>query len=235
MMKIREVMSRDVVALRPETPLKEVVRLMTTYGISGLPVIDEAGTVLGVVSEADFLIKGRGVVRNGGGTLGRILGKGATSKTIRAKVEAATAGEMMTAPAVTIDPDAPLRQAATLMIERGINRLPVTHEGRLVGIVTRADLLRAYLRPDDELRRVIRDDIILRTLWVAPERVEVQVSEGVVRLAGTLDRRSATEALVALVSHLDGVVAVESELRWHFDDSEVRLPEEDLVPRGFPT
>jgi len=231
-MKIRDVMSRDVIAVRAETPLKEVARLMSTYGISGLPVIDEAGTVLGVVSEADFLIKGRGPEAARATRLERILGQTAQSKALRAKIEAATAGEMMTAPALTIDADAPLRQAAALMIERRVNRLPVTRADHLVGIVTRADLVRAYLRPDDEIRRVIRDEILLKTLWVAPETVEVEVSEGVVRLLGTLDRRSTADTLVALVSRLDGVVAVESLLRWQFDDRDVRLPEEDLVARG---
>ena len=232
-MKIRDVMSRDVIAVRAETPVKEVARLMSTYGISGLPVIDEGGAVLGVVSEADFLIKGRGPEAARASRLERVLGQTAQSKAARAKVEAATAGELMTAPALTIDADAPLRQGAALMVDRGVNRLPVTRAGQLVGIVTRADLVRAYLRPDEELRRIIQDELVLKTLWVAPETVEVEVSEGVVRLAGTLDRRSTAETLAALVGRLDGVVAVESDLRWQFDDRDVRLPEEDLLARSY--
>lgn len=232
-MKVRDVMTRDVIAVRPETPLKEVARLMTTYGVSGVPVIDETGGVLGIVSEADFLIKGRGPEGEHKGRLARILGQASAPAGALAKVEASTAGAMMTSPATTIDPDASLRYAAALMVERSVNRLPVVRADRLVGIVTRADLVRAYLRPDGELRRMIRDEIVLRTLWISPDAVDVDVVEGVVKLAGTLDRRSTAESLERLVARLDGVVAVESELHWQADDGEIRLPEEDLVARGY--
>jgi CBS domain-containing protein len=119
------------------------------------------------------------------------------------------------------------------MVERQVNRLPVARNGHLVGIVTRADVVRAYLRPDEEIRRLVRDDIVLRTMWIAPETVDIEVSGGIVHLAGTLDRRSTVETLVGLVERLEGVVKVESSLRWQFDDSDVRLPEEDLVARGY--
>lgn len=232
-MNVSDVMSRDVVTARPETPLKEVARLMSTYGISGLPVIDDNGMVLGVVSEADFLIKGRGV-RARRGALERILGPSEKTRARQAKVEAATAAEMMSAPALTIEPTVSLRQAAAIMVERAVNRLPVTRDGKLVGIVTRADLVRAYLRSDEEIRRAIRDDLVLHTLWISPEMVEVEVAEGVVHLEGVLDRRSTVDTLVNLTRHLEGVVRVDSDLRWQFDDSEVRLPEEDRVARGYP-
>jgi CBS domain-containing protein len=232
-MKVKDVMSRDVVAVRPEAPLKEVARLMTTYGISGLPVVDESGDVVGVVSEADFLLKERGFEAIRGRPFAWILGESGAAKATRGKVAAATAGEMMSSPAATVAPDASLRDAAAVMVERRINRLPVTRGGHLVGIVTRADLVRAYLRPDEEIRRTIREDVILQTLWLAPERVEVEVSEGVVRLAGMLDRRETVEDLLRLVAAVDGVVAVESALRWQLEDSDIRLPEADLVARGY--
>jgi CBS domain-containing protein len=232
-MKVSDVMSHDVVAARPEMPLKEVARLMATYGISGLPVVDEEGTVVGVVSEADFLIKGREPRSRRGGALGWLLGSPRTTKVERDKIEAATAGELMTSPAITVEPDVPVRHAAALMVERQVNRLPVARNGHLVGIVTRADVVRAYLRPDEEIRRLVRDDIVLRTMWIAPETVDIEVSGGIVHLAGTLDRRSTVETLVGLVERLEGVVKVESSLRWQFDDSDVRLPEEDLVARGY--
>jgi CBS domain-containing protein len=232
-MKVRDVMSRDVVAVHPTTPLKETARLMSTYGISGLPVIDDAGSVVGVVSEADFLIKERGSEAVRGGPLERFLGESRETHATRSKIGAVTAGEMMTVPALTIEPEASLREAAELMVRERINRLPVVRGGSLIGIVTRADLVRAYLRPDDELRHVILDDIIVRTLWIAPEGIEVDVREGMVRLAGTVDRRSSAESLESLAANLDGVVSVDSDLRWQFDDREVRLPEVDLVGRGY--
>lgn len=232
-MKVKDVMSRDVVAVRPETPLKEAARLMSSHGISGLPVVDEFGDVVGIVSEADFLLKERGFAKIPERPLSWILGESAAASATRAKVAAATAGEMMSSPALTVAPEASLRDAAAMMVERRINRLPVTRGGHLVGIVTRADLVRAYLRPDDEIRRTIREDVILQTLWLAPERVEVEVSEGVVRLAGMLDRRETVEDLLRLVAAVDGVVAVESALRWQLEDGDIRLPEDDLVARGY--
>jgi CBS domain-containing protein len=232
-MKIRDVMSHDVIAVHPTTPLKETARLMSTYGISGLPVVDESGAVLGVVSEADFLIKERGPEGIHGRPFDRLIGVSRSARFVATKIAAATAGEMMSAPPTTIDPDASLREAAALMVDGRINRLPVVRGGQLVGIVTRADLVRAYLRPDEELRRVIRDDIIVQTLWTSPDGIDVDVREGVVHLAGMLDRRSSADALVNLVANLDGVVAVDSELRWQVDDADVHLPELDLVARGF--
>jgi CBS domain-containing protein len=232
-MKVSDVMTRDVVTAHPGTPLKEVARLMATYGISGLPVVDDEGTVVGIVSEADFLIKGRGHHDGRGGALGRLFGSSRETQAERDKIAAATAGELMTSPAITIETDAPVRHAAALMVERHVNRLPVARDGHLVGIVTRADVVRAYLRPDDEIRRLVRDEIVLRTMWIAPETVDVEVAGGVVHLAGTLDRRSSVETLVGLVQRLDGVVKVESDLRWQFDDDDVRLPEEDLIARGY--
>jgi len=232
-MKVKDVMSRDVVAVRPETPLKEAARLMSTYGISGLPVVDESGAVVGVVSEADFLLKERGFDEIPDRPFAWLLGESRAAKAARTKVAAATAGEMMSSPAETIAPEATLREAAALMVERRINRLPVTRGDHLIGIVTRADLVRAYLRPDDEIHRIIRDDILLKTLWLAPDRVELEVSEGVVRLAEMVDRRSTVESLLRMVADVDGVVAVDSALRWQLDNSDVRLPEEDLVARGY--
>jgi CBS domain-containing protein len=231
-MKVSDVMSRGVVSVRPETPIKEVARLMATYGISGVPVVDELDTIVGVISEADFLIKEDGVSR-GTNRLERIIGKSGHTKVREAKVGATTAVELMSAPPLLIGPDASLREAAALMVDRRVNRLPVARGGRLLGIVTRADLVRAYLRPDDELLRQINEEIIRNTLWVDPATIEVGVREGVVSLSGALDRRSTAEWLASLVRRIEGVVTVESDLRWDLDDREIRLPEMDVVARGY--
>ena len=231
-MKVSEVMSRGVVAVRPETPIKEVARLMATYGISGVPVVDELDTIVGVISEADFLIKEDGVARTAN-RLERILGKSGHTKVREAKVEATTAVELMSSPPLVIGPDASLREAAALMVERRVNRLPVARGGRLLGIVTRADLVRAYIRPDDELLRQINEEIVRNTLWVDPATIEVGVREGVVNLSGILDRRSTAEWLVSLVRGVEGVVTVEPDLRWELDDREIRLPERDVVSRSY--
>jgi len=230
-MKVRDVMSRTVLSVRPETPLKDVAALMVEHGISGVPVVDEQGAVVGVVSEADFVIKERGreealeQIRHR--PLARFLGHADEARAEVAKIQAATAGSAMSSPAVTIEADRPVREAAAVMVERSINRLPVVEDGRLVGIVTRADLVRAYLRPDDELERLIRDEVLVRELWVDPAEVDVRVERGVVHLRGTVDRRSTAELVARHVARVEGVVAVDSELGWRLDDSEIKAPAPD--------
>ena len=232
-MKVRDVMSHGVLSVAPTTPVKEVARLMATQGVSGVPVVDEDGTILGVVSEADFLLKEEGVSREAN-RLERVLARAIGGGIDQAKVEAATAAELMTSPAITISPDASLPEAAAIMVERRVNRLPVQRGGQLIGIVSRADLVRAYLRPDEELLRVINEELIRSTLWVDPSLIDVRVVHGVVHLAGTLDHRSTAEWLVSLIRRLEGVVHVDdSALRWTADDRRLHLPEQDLVARGY--
>ena len=226
-MKVREVMTRTVVSVRPETPLKDVAARMVEHGISGVPVVDEQGVVLGVVSEADFIVKERGLEGVRHRPLARLLGESDDVRAEIAKVVAETAGSAMSSPAITIEADRPVREAAAVMIERAINRLPVVEGGRLVGIVTRADLVRAYLRSDEELERVIRDEVLIKELWVDPADIQVSVERGVVRLRGTVDRRSTAELVARHVARVEGVVAVESELGWRLDDREIKAPAPD--------
>jgi len=118
-----------------------------------------------------------------------------------------------------ICPDAPLAEAARLMHREGIKRLPVVDaEERLVGIVSRADLLRVFLRSDDEIRRVIVHDVIDRTLWIDPHTIEVRVHEGVVILQGVAERKSLIPIIVEFVKQVDGVIGVESHLSYEIDD-----------------
>lgn len=228
-MIVRDVMSRSVQTVRPETPLKDVARLMVERGISGVPVVDDDGAVVGVVSEADFIIKERGADAIHRRPLARLLGDSTEAQAEFAKVVAERAGSAMSSPAITIDVGAPLREAAALMVDRAVNRLPVVERGRLVGIVSRADLVRAYLRSDAELERAIREDVLTRELWEDPSEITVTVADGVVHLAGTVDRRSTAVLIAHQVARLAGVVAVDSELGWDRDDSEVVAPERDRV------
>ncbi len=228
-MNVRDVMSRGVITVRPETPLKEVARLMVERGISGVPVVDEDGAVVGVVSEADFVIKERGAEAIHHRLLARLIGDSQKSENEFAKVVAERAGSAMTSPAVTIDADAALRDAATLMIDRRINRLPVVDDGRLVGIVSRADLVRAYLRSDAELEAVIREHVLGHELAEDPTQIAVTVEEGIAHLSGTVDRRSSADIIVGHVAALEGIVSVESELTWRLDDAEIVAPAHDYV------
>jgi CBS domain-containing protein len=227
-MKVADVMTRTVVAVSPETPLKDVAALMVAKGISGVPVVDAAGTVVGVVSEADFVIKERGAEGVRHRLLARVFGESKQTKRELAKIEATTAGEAMTSPAVTVEAADALKWAAEVMAGRKINRLPVVEDGRLVGIVTRADVVRAFVRPDAELERLVRDEVLAKTaFWLEPEAFDVTVRAGVVQIAGRVERRSLAETIVDVTRRLGGVVGVESGLTWEIDDVEGPGPSAD--------
>ena len=179
MLTIRDVMVSTVVTVEPQTPLKDVAQSLVDHRISGMPVVDADGAVLGVVSEADVLLKEGGADAIQHRSLARVRGESRETRAQLAKVAASTAGEAMTAPAITIGPDGSIAEAAALMIGRRVNRLPVVEDGRLVGIVSRADLVRAFIRSDDELARTIREDVLLRVLWLDPALFTVEVVDGV--------------------------------------------------------
>lgn len=214
--RIGEVMTRDVVSVTPETPLKDVAAVLVERGISGLPVCDADGTVVGVLSEADLLVKQGGSPERSGGLFAWLVET--ASAPDLAKLRAHTAGEAMTAPAITVEPDSPVSEAARTMVSLGVNRLPVVEDGRLAGIVTRADLVRLFTRSDDEIARDIRQDVIKR-LWIAPERIEVEVERGEVVLRGEVDTEVEAELLAKRIPLVAGVVGVHSELSWAVDRS----------------
>lgn len=218
-MRIRDLMTRDVLTIGPEAPIRDVAKILVEHRISGLPVCDIEGHVLGVVSEGDILYKEHDP-RDGqaGGALGWIV-DGAPNFAGYVKAKALTAEKAMTAPAITIAPEATVAEAARLMSEHGVNRLPVVEDGKLAGIVTRADLVRAFTRGDAELEDEIRAEVLGRTLWVEEGRVVVEVARGAVTLSGRLDRRSDAELLERLVARVPGVISVASSVAWKVDDT----------------
>lgn len=215
-MKIVDVMSREVVTVTPGASLKDAAELLVENGISGLPVVDSEGGVIGVLSEGDLLFKQNGDVAERG-RLARLVDPVAAVG--RTKHDAHLVGEAMTSPAETIGPNRPVAAAAAKMIELGVNRLPVVADGTLVGIVTRADLVRAFVRSDAEIAAEIRHDIVGRALWLDEKRVRVEVDNGEVTLAGQLDGHGDAELLPVLVAKVPGVTGVTSCLTW-IDDLE---------------
>jgi CBS domain-containing protein len=209
-MKVADVMNTEVVTVGPRTPLKEVGRLMVTRRISGIPVVDDDETVLGVVSEADILVKERG--RAGTSSLfERVLELDTSPEKYRAR----DAADAMTTPAVTIRPTRSLSEAAALMLDRSVNRLPVVDpRGRLVGIVTRADLVRAFVRDDAEIESEIREDVVLKTCWQSPDRFHLEVRNGEVSLEGRVADADSADMLLRFVERVPGVVNVRSALTW---------------------
>jgi CBS domain-containing protein len=201
-LKVESVMTKDVLSVRPETTLKDVARLLAGAGISGVPVTTPEGQLLGVVSEADILAKERRPPEGGHTRHGR-RGAGAEGK-----AEARTAGEAMTSPAITVTPHGRVDSAAALMLDRGVNRLPVVEDGRLVGIVTRADLVRAFGGTDERIESEIRGEVLLHELWLDPREFELSVEEGAVEIAGRFESDEQRDIAAQRLRLVPGVVSV---------------------------
>lgn len=214
--RVGDVMTRDVVSVTRDIPLKDVAAMLVERGISGLPVCGPDGVVVGVLSEADLLVKQGGSPERSGGLFAWLVET--ASAPDLAKLRAHTAGEAMTAPAITVETASPVSEAARTMVSLGVNRLPVVEDGRLVGIVTRADLVRLFTRSDEEIARDIRQDVVKR-LWIAPERIEVDVEQGEVVLRGEVDTEVEAALLEKRIPLVAGVVGVRSELSWAVDRS----------------
>ena len=202
-MRTIDVMTRKVISARPDTPLKEVARLLSEHGIGGMPVVDADGAVLGVVSESDFLLKERGRKHARRSRFAQLFGQPSPDAAV---IAARTAGELMTSPAVMIDQTASVRDAAILMSDRRINRLPVTESGRLVGIITRGDVVGLYAQSDR-----ILDARLHEALRAVDGLVIEGITNGVVTLAGTVATRALAESVVDVAAGVDGVVAVNAD------------------------
>lgn len=214
MRTVEQVMTHRVATVRPRTPFKQVVQLLRARQVSAAPVVDEQGQLLGMVSEADLALK----QEHPPAQPPRLLPHPGLRREQR-KAAATTAADLMTTPAITIGPHAPLSVAARLLHGRGVRHLPVVDaDGRLVSIVTRRDLLAVFLRPDEELRREVAHQVLGDTLRLPVEELRVTVREGVVVLEGRVEQHSQAERAARLVGSLDGVVAVDSRLEWEVDD-----------------
>jgi CBS domain-containing protein len=210
---VRDVMTEDVIAVRPDASFRDIVAVLARYRISAVPVIDAERRVLGVVSESDLLHK----IEFSGGEAVHLL-DGRRRRAAKEKAAAETAQELMTEPPVTIGSTATLAEAARSLEVHRVKRLPVVEGGRLVGIVSRSDVLRVYLRPDHEIERDIDEQVLQRAL-AQDDDIEVRVSAGVATLHGSTDRRSTAEIALRLTGRVAGVVRVVNQLRWDVDDS----------------
>jgi CBS domain-containing protein len=197
-----------LVSVSPDATLKQVAELMVEHEISGLPVVDADGRVLGVISEADVI---RGETGGTGGQ-GMIARARAIADPDSLSIPR-TAGEAMSSPAVTIRDDETVVEAAHRIDERGVNRLPVVDEdGRLVGIIARADVVRAFARSDEAIADAVREEVE-RALGLASDAVQVAVSDGEVLLSGEVDTDANAKLAAFFAMRVPGVVAVRSELQ----------------------
>jgi CBS domain-containing protein len=220
-LRVRDIMTTDPIGVTPDTPLKEAARLMVDHHISGLPVIDVSGRLAGILTEGDFLRREVDRDRPRRASLLRVLfGDGEVEATV-----VGTVGEVMTKGVVTVSPEAAIGEAARIMASRKVKRLPVVDaDGELVGIISRADVVNAFTKPDDVIEDEVREDVIRRLLFLDPDPIGVAVSDGVVVLAGELETRTEVELLEELVRRIAGVVRVENRLAYRVDDRRGESP-----------
>jgi CBS-domain-containing membrane protein len=225
-MTVRDVMTNSVVTTSPSAPFKYVLRIMQDHRISAVPVVDDTGRLVGIVSEADLLKAESADPPSRNFFLGWFVPPARLAE-IERRSEDLRAEDVMTRDVLTVRAETSVSLAARTLLGAGVKRLPVTDEGgRVVGIVSRADLLRPYLRSDLEIRTEVVEDVILGAMWVDPSTLDVRVHRGVVTVGGQVELRSAKEILVELIRRVSGVVGVRDELSYEEDDRahERRIP-----------
>ncbi|HEY0832255.1 MAG TPA: CBS domain-containing protein [Candidatus Dormibacteraeota bacterium] len=214
---VSDVMTSRVHVARPSTPFKLLVQLIEDNKISAVPIVDEQGVPIGIVSESDLLLKERRTELESGQSLLHPRRR----REQRAKALGVVASEIMTTPPITVRSDTKLADAARLMQEGNVRRLVVVDmRGKIAGIVSRSDLLQVFLRTDEELRDEVVSGIIPSVFALEPDpELLVTVRWNVVTLSGELDRKSDVEILTRLTEELDGVVEVVDRLSYRWDDS----------------
>lgn len=215
---VSDVMTRSVVAVREDACYKEIVGALRRYRVSACPVIDESGQVIGLVSEADLLYKQTdpelpvGLIR-----LNWRLHE-------HTKATGLTAADLMTTPAIVIDPSVSVRVAAKLMQDQQVKRLPVVSaDGRLVGVITRSDVLSVFERPDADIWDEVVRSVVAGEFGLDPDSLDITVRSGVVTLTGEIDGRDIALRLLARIRHAEGVIGVRDCLRYSAETSGAAL------------
>jgi CBS domain-containing protein len=215
-MKVRDLMTTDPITTTPDALLKEAARIMVREKISGLPVM-EGSKVVGIVTEGDFLRQEANRDQPYRlSLLEALFGEGAAEPAVE------TVGEVMTEPVITITPDATVSEAARVMSHRRVKRLPVLDDGgNLIGVISRADVVNAFTKPDEVIEDEVREDIVRRLLFLEPDVIDVGVDDGVVTLSGELENRTEAHLLEELTRRIAGVVRVVSNLTYEVDDQRI--------------
>jgi CBS domain-containing protein len=212
---VKDVMTTRVIWVRKDASFRALASALREHKVSAFPVLDAAGKVAGVVSEADLLTKEALYGEDGvPGVIGGIL-----HHRDQEKARGITAGELMTAPAVTVHPDDSVENAARLMYSRKVKRLPVVDANdHLVGIVSRSDVLAVFDRTDSQIRREILTDLLAKEFTLDQDDFTVTVKDGVVTLKGRPETGEVGREIVGRVRHVQGVVAVRDRLSYSADD-----------------
>lgn len=223
-MNVADVMTQPAITVTPETTIAEAARLLLQHRISGLPVVDQGETVVGVFTEGDLLRRiETGTERRHAGWLEFLIAPGRLAEEY-AHANARKVGEVMTTDVVAVAPQEPLAEVVRLMERHHIKRLPVIEKGRLVGIVSRANLVQALLdnlpKPagkaaagDVEIRERILAEIAKQP-WGPRASVDVRVAGGIVELYGSITDERQRAALQVLAENAPGVKAVQDHLVW---------------------
>jgi len=207
--QVKDVMTMDVVSVRETAEYKDIAAVMRELRVSAFPVLDAADHVVGVVSEADLLLKEIGQEA----LAGYLIGSGRRGE--RAKAAGVTAADLMSQPAVTIGPDESVAGAARLMHDRRVKRLPVVDDaGRLVGIVSRLDVLSVFDRPDAQIRDEVIKEVIVAEFALDPTAFGVSVSCGIVTITGQVESRAIAPLVLTAIRHAEGVVGVRDRLSY---------------------
>lgn len=215
---VDSVMTREVVTASEDAPFKHLVMLMHEHGVSGIPIVDEEDRLTAIVTEAD-LLRAAGYERQARATFLEWLIHPARVEEIERSTGELRARDVMPREVISVRPETSVAEAARVLLGSRVKRLPVTDaEGRVVGISSRGDLLRPFLRADEDVRREILRDVVVRAMWLDPATVQVRVRRGVVTLEGTLERRSEKHILLELARRVAGVVGVQDRISYHTDD-----------------
>ena len=217
-MNAAEVMTQNLLSVKPDAPVFEAIRLMLDHRVSGLPVVDDAGRLVGILTEGDLLRRSEtGTERHRPRWLEILMGPGRMAEEY-VRTHGRKVGEIMTREVVSVTPESPLREIVELMERRGIKRMPVLDGDRLVGIVSRADLLRAFARTfeerpaaptsDEEIRERIFGELA-KVAWAPRDGLAITVENGVVDLNGVILDEKERYALRVAAENVSGVRGVE--------------------------
>ncbi len=208
---VADVMTARVHVASPSTPFKMLVRLIEENRISAVPIVDAQGSPIGIVSESDLLLKENADPISPLDLL--------RQRKLREKADGVVAADLMTSPVVTLGTDTPIAQAARVMRERNVRRLVVVDTRlRIAGIVSRSDLLKVFLRTDEDLRDEVLHKLLPAVVPTEASGIDVDVESNVITLSGRVDRRTDVEILYRLARDVDGVVNVVNRLSFRWDD-----------------
>ena len=217
-MQLRDLMTTTVLCVGPDASLKEAARRMLEAGVSGMPVTDGRGALVGMITEADFVMAEAGRRRNERRSPLRWL-----THEHEIPVDEIRVGDVMTEGVITMSPESDHSDAARLMAKARIKRVPIVEDDVLVGIVSRTDIMRAFARSDGEIVHELQQHVMRKVLWIDPNSVRITCEDGNLTLSGQVETRSDAELLAELARRLDGVVSVKSTMTWSVDNTKLEM------------